>query len=416
MVTSQTVTTTPPERPNASLLPVFLIVLVDVFGMTLVIPLLAIYAETFHATPLQATLLITVFAACQLVSGPLIGHASDRVGRKPMLIMSQIGTFIGFIVLARANALWMIYLSRIIDGATAGNLSLAQAYIADNTAPENRARSFGLIGIAFGLGFFIGPSLTGFLSDRYGLTAPIYLASVMSATSILATATLLRGGRSHAPVSTDRWAAFRVNTYSRYFARPELRSRLLQFLFFMLSFSMFISGFALFAERRFTYQGHPFGPREIGYVFGFVGLLGIILQGALIGRLVKKFGEAPLVIAGFASVVIGYAMLGFVTSTILLLLTAVISGFGNGVLRPALTSLITHQAERHEQGVVLGISQALTSIASILAPVIAGVLIQHSLLREWAWLSGAMALVGWVLATTGGHRESPGLRARVAEA
>ena len=163
-------TTAPEQSQRLSLLPVFLIVLVDVFGMTLVIPLLAIYAETFNATALQATMLVSVYAGCQLVSGPLIGYASDRVGRKRMLIFSQVGTFIGFIILARASALWMIYLSRIIDGSTAGNLSLAQAYIADNTAPENRAKSFGLIGIAFGLGFFIGPSLTGFLSARYGLT------------------------------------------------------------------------------------------------------------------------------------------------------------------------------------------------------------------------------------------------------
>src|SRR4051812_1812928 len=137
------------EQPRpVSLLPVFLIVLVDVFGMTLVIPLLAIYAESFHATALQATMLISAFAVCQLVAGPLLGGASDHIGRKPMLIISQVGTFIGFIVLARATALWMIYLSRIIDGITAGNLSLAQAYIADNTPPERRARSFGLIGIA----------------------------------------------------------------------------------------------------------------------------------------------------------------------------------------------------------------------------------------------------------------------------
>jgi MFS family permease len=156
--------------------------------MTLVIPLLAIYAESFDASAVQATMLVTVYAACQLVSGPLIGYASDRIGRKPMLIFSQIGTFIGFIILARASSLWMIYLSRVIDGATAGNLSLAQAYIADNTAPEDRAKSFGLIGIAFGLGFFIGPSVTGFLSAKYGLTAPIYLAAGMSATSVAARA------------------------------------------------------------------------------------------------------------------------------------------------------------------------------------------------------------------------------------
>ena len=163
---------------RVSLLPVFLIVLVDVFGMTLVIPLLAIYAETFHATPLQATMLVSVFAACQLVSGPIIGHMSDRVGRKPMLLISQIGTFIGFIVMARAQALWMLYVARVLDGSTAGNLSLAQAYISDHTEPSQRAKSFGLIGIAFGVGFFIGPSLTGYLSAKYGLTTPIYLAAV----------------------------------------------------------------------------------------------------------------------------------------------------------------------------------------------------------------------------------------------
>src|SRR5471030_515701 len=162
------------KSQRVSLLPVFLIVLVDVFGMTLVIPLLAIYAETLHASPLQATMLISVYAACQLVSGPIIGHTSDRVGRKPMLLISQLGTFIGFIVMARAHTLWVLYVARVLDGSTAGNLSLAQAYISDHTEPSQRAKSFGLIGIAFGVGFFIGPSLTGYLSAKYGMTTPIY--------------------------------------------------------------------------------------------------------------------------------------------------------------------------------------------------------------------------------------------------
>jgi len=380
---------------HASLLPVFLIVLVDVFGMTLVIPLLAIYAESFGATPLQATTLVSVFAVCMLVSGPLIGHASDRHGRKPLLLISQVGTFIGFIVLARATSLWMIYLSRIIDGVTAGNLSIAQAYIADNTPPDRRAKAFGLIGIAFGLGFFIGPALTGLLAGHYGHTAPIYLAAAMSAVSILCTATLLKsGGPPRTLASADRWAALRWRTYAQYFARPALRPLLLQFLFFMLSFSTFISGFALFAERRFEWNGRPFGPREIGYMFGFVGLLGIILQGLLIGRLVKRFGEVALAAAGFAALVAGYLTLGLATGVALLVIVAVVSGFGNGVLRPALTSLITHQAGQHEQGVVLGITQSLSSLAAIGAPIVAGLLIERQLLTEWAWVSAAMAAGG----------------------
>ena len=389
-------------QPHASLLPVFLIVLVDVFGMTLVIPLLPIYAESFHASALQATLLVSVFAACQLVSGPLLGHASDRTGRKPMLLISQVGTCIGFIVLARATSLWMIYVSRIIDGVTAGNLTIAQAYIADNTPPEQRARSFGLIGIAFGVGFFIGPAVTGFLSAAYGLNAPIWVAAAMSALSILATATLLKDRARPAVATRGRLEALSWKTYIQYFARPVLRGRLFQFLFFMLSFSTFISGFALFAERRFEWDGRPFGPREIGYLFAFVGFLGIILQGGFIGRLVDRYGEATLVTAGLVSLVVGYVGLGLAFTVNALVATVVVASFGHGVVRPALTSLITHQAEPHEQGAVLGLTQSLTSMASIAAPFVAGLLIQFGQLTAWAWLAAGLAAVGMVFAR---HRE-----------
>ena len=146
-----------PVPKRSPLLPIFLIVLVDIFGLTIIIPLLSIYSEHFGATPLQATLLVSVYALCQLVSAPLLGKASDRFGRKPLLLASQMGTFLGFLLLARATTLWMVYLSRVIDGATAGNISLAQAYISDNTEAKDRTKSFALIGIAFGLGFFVGP-------------------------------------------------------------------------------------------------------------------------------------------------------------------------------------------------------------------------------------------------------------------
>jgi MFS family permease len=369
--------------------------------MTLVIPLLAIYAETLSATPLQATMLVSVFAACQLFAGPVIGHMSDRVGRKPMLLISQVGTFIGFIVMARARALWMLYVARILDGATAGNLSLAQAYISDHTEPANRAKSFGLIGIAFGVGFFIGPSLTGYLSSRFSLNTPIYLAACMSALSILCTATLLKGGSQSAHAFDDRQAALDWRTYANYFSRPGLRKRLLQFLFFITSFSLFISGFALFAERRFTYDGRPFGPREIGYLFGYVGFLTIILQAGLIGWLVKRYGEVTLVAVGFVSLAIGYFGLGTASSTALLVLTGTLAAFGNGVIRPTLTSLITQEAGRQEQGVVLGITQSLMSMASIVSPVVAGILIQRQMLREWAWVAAGLAAVGFALSRDG---------------
>ena len=382
---------------RVSLLPVFLIVLVDVFGMTLVLPLLAIYAESFHATPLEATLLVSVFAGCQLVSAPLIGHWSDRIGRKPMLVLSQLGTFIGFVILAEAHALWMIYVSRIIDGATAGNLSLVQAYIADNTAPENRAKSLALIGIAFGLGFFVGPSLTGYLSVKYTLATPIWLAATMSAGSVICTLTLLRGG--HVGTSDEKREMLNWRTYAVYFSRPGLRERLLQFFFYVVSFSTFMSGFALFAERRFTWHGQPFGPREIGFVLGYVGLLGIILQGGLIGRLVKRYGEAALVSAGFIALIVAFAGLGLSFSLVALLIVSTIFSFGMGVVRPTLSSIITQFADRREQGIVAGLTSSLNSMASIIAPVVAGLFIQSNMLIAWAWVAGLMALIGALLTT-----------------
>jgi len=391
------------------LLPIFLIVLVDVFALTLVIPLLAIYAEQFGATPLQATLLVTVFALCQLVSGPLLGRISDRVGRKPMLLISQAGTFVGLLVMAGAHALWVVYLGRVIDGATAGNLSLAQAYIADHTTPENRARSFALIGIAFGLGFFLGPSVTGYLV-HYGLRAPIYAAAGLSLTSFFCTAALLRNQTHPGGTAADdgpggrRLGIVEWGAYRRYFARPVLAALLIQFLLFAFAFSTFTSGFALFAERTFQWQGRQFTPREVGYLFAYAGFLGIILQGGLIGRLVTRFGEPALVGAGFVSMTASYLLLGVIHDVGPLLVVATLTAFGQGVLRPVLTSLITQKAERHEQGVILGLSQSLTSIGQITAPPIGGWLIGLGHLSAWAFVAAGAAGLAIVVGRWGSAR------------
>lgn len=401
---------------NRALIPIFLVVLVDVFGLTLVLPLLAIYAESLKASPLQATLLVSVFAACQLVSGPILGRLSDRVGRKPVLLLSQIGTFIGFIIMARATSLWMVYLARIIDGVTAGNLTIAQAYIADNTRPEERGRSFALIGIAFGLGFFIGPWITGYLVG-YGLGAPIYLAAAMSLLSILCTLTLLPGGRppqraedAAGPAELPggkRLSVLEWSTYTQYLKRPVLGGLLAQFFCYAMGFATFTSGFALFAERRLSWKGHPFTPREVGYLFGYAGFLGLIWQGGLIGRLIKRFGEARLAAAGFLSIAIGASALGVIWNIAPLLIFTTVSSFGNSVLRPVLSSLVSMRAGRHEQGVALGMVQSLNSLASILAPALGGLLIQRGLLGPWAWVGALAALMGLLLARWGSAHGRP---------
>lgn len=366
---------------------------VDVLGLTVMYPLLPFYAEHFGATATEVGLLVSAYAACQLVSGPLLGRASDHMGRRLLLLLSQAGTLLGFLILANARALWMVFLSRVIDGATAGNLSLAQAYISDVTRPEERARSFGIIGIAFGIGFLIGPALSGYLA-QFGIRYPIYAAAALSATSIACTYFLLPRGappRSDAAVSR-RLSILAWGTYARYFRMPVLSSLLRQFFAYMLSFSLFMSGFALFAERRFQY-----GPKQVGYVYAYVGFLGIILQGGLLGRLVKRFGEHTLVRAGFLFASAGFAALAFTYNLPALLIVSAISSLGSGALRPALTSLITQAAGPGEQGSVLGLTQSLMSVAQICAPFAAGLLIDHSYLAGWALLAAAFTALGLFL-------------------
>ncbi|HYL74276.1 MAG TPA: MFS transporter [Bryobacteraceae bacterium] len=377
---------------KSPLVPIFLIVSVDVLGLTIILPLLPFYSEKLGASPAVVGLLVSTYAFCQLIAGPMLGRLSDRTGRKPLLLVSQFGTFIGFLILAYSHTLWLVFLSRIIDGLTAGNLSLAQAYISDVTKPEERAKSFALIGIAFGMGFLIGPGISGYLS-QFSYQYPIFAAAGLSAASILSTYFLLP---STTPAAADdatprKFTVFDWSNYLRYFREPALAPLLWQFFAFTLAFSMFMSGFPLFAERRFVWHTRPFGPKEVGYTYAYIGMLGVILQGGLIGRLVKAVGELTLVRAGFLFAAIGMAAFGFTYGIPALLVVSAVTSAGMGVIRPALTSLITQKAPRSDQGVVLGLTQSLASISSIVSPAIAGLLIDHSLLAAWALLAAAIS-------------------------
>lgn len=388
---------------NKALLPIFLIVAVDVLGMTMILPLLPFYAERYGASPQVVGLLVTTYALCQLLAGPLLGRLSDRHGRRPWLIFSQLGTFVGFLILGAARSLPWIFFSRFLDGITAGNLSLAQAYISDVTAPEERAKSFGVIGIAFGLGFLIGPAISGYLA-QYSYSYPAWVAAGLSFTSVLCTYFLLPRARPHAEEEGaagpggKRLALLDWGRYLEYFRRPGLGAILAEFFLFCLMFSLFISGFALFAERRFFVAGgRPFGPKEVGYLYAYSGLLGVIIQGGLLGRLVKRYGERALARAGFLSAAVGLAALAFTTRLPLLVLVFTATSFGTGVLRPALTSLVTRATDKREQGVVLGLTQSLNSVAQIAAPLASGWLIGRGALEPWALGAAAVSALGFAL-------------------
>jgi predicted MFS family arabinose efflux permease len=218
---------------------------------------------------------------------------------------------------------------------------------------------------------------------------PFAAAAAAEPSSAAGTAAPAAGPAGRRPSPLD-W-----RVYTTFFRRPVLGGLLLQFFFYIFAFSTFTSGFALFAERTFRWHGRPFGPREIGYLFAYAGLLGILLQGGLVGRLSRRFGDAALVSAGFLSLVAAYLALGLVHATSPLLAVVTVSSFGNAVLRPALTSLVTRTAGPHEQGAVLGVNQSLNSVAQILAPPLGGLLIGAGLLPVWSWVAGAACLAGW---------------------
>lgn len=390
---------------RSPLLAIFLIVAVDVLGLTIMIPLLPFYAEKLGASPEQVGWLIGIYAACQLFSGPLLGRLSDHTGRKPLLLVSQAGTFAGFLITAFAPSLWILFVARAIDGCTAGNLSLAQAYISDVTEPKDRAKSFGIIGIAFGLGFLIGPAISGLLA-KYDYRYPIFAAAALSATSILSTYLLLpavtpagagKGANASGPggkrLSLVQWGA-----YIEYFRQPALANRLWQFFSFTFGFAMFIAGMPLVLERRLTWAAKPFGPEQVGYTWAFAGLLGIFLQGPALGRLVKRFGERALNRTGFMGYTVGYALLAFCHSIPMLALATLVTAIG-GLVRPTLTSLITQATPREEQGVVLGLTQSLNSVALIIAPPLGGFLIEQGWLTAWGLAASAVAFIGLMLAS-----------------
>jgi MFS transporter, DHA1 family, tetracycline resistance protein len=380
-----------------ALLPIALIVVVDVLAFTMIFPLLPFYAESFGASPTSVGLLISSFALFQLISGPFLGALSDRYGRKNVLIVSQIGTMLGFLLMARATTLWMLFVARMLDGATAGNLSVAQAYIADVTEKEDRAKSFGIIGIAFGFGFLVGPAISGFLS-QYGLAVPIYGSAAISFLSILLTTFLLKEPANKVASSDDRkLSLFEWSMYREQFKNKALAPLLFQFLCFFLAFSLFFSGFPLFAAKRLSY-----GPKEVGYVFAYSGLLGMIIQGGLLGKWVQKRGELFLVKSGFIAMIIGYFILAFSFHLPTLLLSATVSAYGTAVLRPSLTALISKNAAPEHQGLLLGLTQSMNSLSSIICPVIAGALIEHTYLFLWGIASSLAALIGLIL-----HRRTP---------
>jgi len=381
-------------KRSSPMIPIFLIVLVDVLGMTIILPLLPFYSESLGATPFTVGMIVAVYGLAQFIAGPILGQASDKVGRKKILVISQIGTCLGFIMLALSHNLILIFLARIIDGLTAGNISVAQAYISDVTEPKDRTKAFGMLGSAFSLGFIIGPALSGFLV-KYGAHYPIFLAAALSFVSIIATMTILPN--TEIPASSEPRNKFAAKNIHKYFSVKEVAPLLLQFFAFIFAFSFFMSGFAMFCGEKFFYEGKHFGPQQVGWIFTFIGCMSLIVQLGLLKRLSDSLGEKKLVFVGFVAMGLGYFFIGEISTIPFLFAALILNTFGSSVLRPSITSQITKIVPRDQQGAILGVTQSLQSVAQIIAPLIGGYLIGTGNLSGWAWTCSFIAFSGVLL-------------------
>lgn len=433
------------------ILPIFVIVLVDLLGLTIIIPLLPLYAAAFGATPLMIGIIGATYPLMQLIGGPILGSLSDRFGRKPVLVVSQVGTFIGFILLGFANALPLLLLSRAIDGLSGANIVSAQAAITDSTNDRTRAQGLGLIGAAFGLGFTIGPAIAGIslALTNNDYRVPAFIAAGFSLLSILLTMvwfkeTLPAENRHKKTDGQKRRPLIQRVRYA--FSLPVVGMLLFTLFIKQMVFGGFEQLLPLFTLSRLGLDG-----AGNAVLFIFVGVILVLVQGKYIGPLSRRYGERKLILVGLTLIAIGLTIASItpnqpvtwysraemlasmnVTDTttvteggainvqvelpddsntgwlgLLWMAAALIpTSIGGGIVTPSINALITKRVPKTEYGAILGVSASLVSAANVLTPLVGGALFQF-LGSTAPFLLGGLVLA--VLVSIAVRRIAPGV-------
>jgi MFS family permease len=359
-------------RQRSPLFVLFLTVFIDLVGFGIVIPILPLYAEHFHASPIAIGWLTGIYSGMQIIFTPILGKLSDRFGRRPVLLVSIVGTAAGFALMGMAQSLTLLFAGRILAGITGGNISIPQAYIADVTAPDKRSRAMGMIGAAFGLGFTFGPLIGGLMS-RISYSAPFFFSAGLAVINAALVYLIL-------PESLPRERRVRPHEKAsiveifRHGRGAMFGIVIATYFFLIVGFSIMTTLFALFTEKRFGYDA-----QANGYLFGFVGVVSVIVQGGLIGRLIKRFGEVALARAGMILTALSLALLPMSGNlTFLLLISAGLSA-GSGFASPPLSGLASQMIESSWQGRALGLMQSAGSAARLLGPLLGGWLLTFDL-------------------------------------
>lgn len=382
-----------PGRRRA-LIFIILTVFIDLLGVGVLMPVIPYLTARFRDDALTVGALSLAFSAAQFLALPVLGGMSDRLGRRAILLISLFGSGVGYVLFGVGGALWVLFLSRILDGATGGNISVAQAYIADISRQEDRAKNMGLIGAAFGIGFIIGPALGGVLS-HISLETPAWAAAALCFANVAfglfyLPESLPPERRKRTPLRLADWNPMRA--VLRALVPPELRMLMLGSFAFSMAMGGMQSNFAVLTLKRFHY-----GPDDNAVVFAYLGLMAALGQGLLVRWAVPRTGEVQAARIGLALDVLGFAAIAYAPSPVWIYLSMTLTAMGNGLLGPTLTSLIAQRARAGEQGEVLGANQAIASLGRIAGPLIAGWTFDHISTGAPYWLGAASLAVGLFL-------------------
>jgi multidrug resistance protein len=387
---------------------IFITVFIDLLGFGLIIPLLPFYAESFGASAFAIGLLGTSFSLMQFLFSPVWGRWSDRIGRKPIILLGLFGSGASYLMLALANSLALLFAARIVGGIAGANIPAAQAYVADVTTPENRARGMGLIGAAFGLGFIFGPAIGGLLS-RVSPETPMWCAAALCFANFAAAWFLLPESRT---ASASRRTLGRLEAFRQATAKPTLLLILALYFLVTMAFAGFEATFALFTEARFGYTA-----ASIGFLFTFIGTIIAVIQGVLIGRVVTRVGERRIIPVAIAAISVSIGMLPFVWNVPTLLVALGLLAMGMGFNNPSLSSLVSKLSDEDDQGGTLGLASSLASLGRVVGPAWGGYLYDAFGMTTPYLSAAGLMFVAFVVSFAGLHPAAhrprgggPGLR------
>jgi DHA1 family tetracycline resistance protein-like MFS transporter len=391
----------PKEKRRATLLVLFLTVFIDLLGFGIVIPFLPLYAERMHVGAFGIGLVLSIYSLMQFLFAPVLGRISDHVGRRPIIMLGLLGSSAGYLIYGFATSFAWLLFSRAIHGACAATVSTAQAYVADTTDESRRAHGMGMIGAAFGLGFVLGPAIGGLLGHS-SLRTPVFFAAALTFANLIFAA--MRLPESHQP---DPHARIQFTQLAEpVFNLPrQLLSHNLAALFTVaflatLAIAAFEATFALM-----VYAHYGYGPAGMGGLLAYAGLMQALVQGYLLGKVVKRTGEMMLIRGGMLLLAIGLAPMASLSSHVMLYVLLALVAIGYGFASPSVASLISKRTERRLQGEVLGINQSALSLARIFGPIAAGFAYQMCGPSS-AYIGAGVVALGALAMTRGAERET----------